>query len=292
MHKKKTSVFNVLLIVILSIFTLLMLFPFYYVIILSFASFKEYATRTLYIIPYTFDLSAYKLLFANNNIVRSIVVTVLVTVIGTAYNLFMTTTFAYALSRKGVPGRKLILNLVVFTMFFGGTLVSFFVTIRTVGLMNKFWVMIIPTGINVWYLMIMKSYFMSLPDSIMESAKIDGANDVFMLIKIILPISAPVIASISLFYAVERWNEWWYSMMFISDVKLRPLQLILRETMNSMSANVSNSMAREMMMKNKPMNIPAVKSAVVVITVAPILLVYPFIQKYFATGIMVGSIKE
>ena len=292
MIKKKLSIYESVFLLILGLGALLMLFPFYYVIILSLADFRTYANKTLYILPYVIDFSAYKLLFSNNNIVNSIIVTFIVTVVGTVYNMFMTTTFAYALSRKSLPGRRLILNLVIFTMFFGGTLISFFVTIRTIGLVNKLWVMIIPTGISVWYMLIMKNYFISLPESIGESARMDGANDIYLLVKIILPISAPVLASITLFYAVERWNEWWYAMMFISDTNLRPLQLILRETMNSMSANISNSMAREMMMKNKPMNIPALKSAIVVVTVTPILIVYPFIQKYFAAGIMVGSIKE
>lgn len=168
MIKKKLSIYESVFLLILGLGALLMLFPFYYVIILSLADFRTYANKTLYILPYVIDFSAYKLLFSNNNIVNSIIVTFIVTVVGTVYNMFMTTTFAYALSRKSLPGRRLILNLVIFTMFFGGTLISFFVTIRTIGLVNKLWVMIIPTGISVWYMLIMKNYFISLPESIGE----------------------------------------------------------------------------------------------------------------------------
>ena len=272
--------------------TLASLFPFYYVFILSFAGYKEFVNQSLYILPYSFDILIYLFLFSTQSIVRAVIVTVCITIIGCAFNMFMTVTFAYGMAKKKMPGRKLIMGLVLFTMFFGGTLISYFLTIKTLGLMNSFWVMILPTGLSVWYFLIMKNYFQTIPDSLEESAKIDGANDLLILLKIILPVSTPVLASIGLFYAVERWNEWWSAMLFINNVKYKPLQLLLRETISSVVANIPNADARDSIMKDKPLNIPSLKAAMVIITVTPIMLAYPFIQKYFATGIMIGSIKE
>lgn len=276
----------------LGIVTLVSLFPFYYVFILSFAGYKEFVNQTLYILPYSFDISMYLFLFSSQSIVRAAAVTIAVTVIGCSFNMFMTVTFAYGMAKKKMPGRKIIMGLVLFTMFFGGTLISYFFTIKMLKLMNSFWVMILPTGLSVWYFLIMKNYFQTIPESLEESAKIDGANDFLILLKIILPVSTPVLASIGLFYAVERWNEWWSAMLFINNAKYKPLQLILRETISSVVANIPNADARDSIMKDKPLNIPSLKAAMVIITVTPIMLAYPFIQKYFATGIMIGSIKE
>jgi putative aldouronate transport system permease protein len=176
-------------------------------------------------------------------------------------------------------------------MFFSGGLIPYYLVVQSLNLVNNILVMVIPTGITTMYLIIMKNYFNSLPDSIEESAKVDGANDLYILWKIVLPISKPFIATFALFYAVDRWNEWYNALIFISDSAKVPLQIYLRELLINMNVQLSSSAAAVVESK-AGVGIQATQMASIVISAIPIMCVYPFLQKHFVRGIMVGSIKE
>lgn len=282
---------NIVITAVLTLLALVAMFPFYNVIILSFASVEGMARHPVYLLPYSFELTTYKNLFAEVNFYRAFGVSVFVTIAGVALNMFLSVLGAYALSKKAMPGRNFILSAVLFTMFFSGGLIPYYLVIQSLNLVNNILVMVIPTGITTMYLIIMKNYFNTLPDSIEESAKVDGANDLYILWKIVLPISKPFIATFALFYAVDRWNEWYNSLIFISDSAKVPLQIYLRELLINMNVQLSSSAAAVVESK-AGVGIQATQMASIVIAAIPIMCVYPFLQKHFVRGIMVGSIKE
>ncbi len=282
---------NIVITAVLTLLALVAMFPFYNVIILSFASVEGMARHPVYLLPYSFDLTTYKNLFAEVNFYRAFGVSVFVTITGVVLNMFLSVLGAYALSKKAMPGRNFILSAILFTMFFSGGLIPYYLVIQSLNLVNNILVMVVPTGITTMYLIIMKNYFNTLPDSIEESAKVDGANDLYILWKIILPISKPFIATFALFYAVDRWNEWYNSLIFISDSAKVPLQIYLRELLINMNVQLSSSAAAVVESK-AGVGIQATQMASIVISAIPIMCVYPFLQKHFVRGIMVGSIKE
>ncbi|RIX52383.1 carbohydrate ABC transporter permease [Paenibacillus nanensis] len=289
--KKGLSPFDIAVYIVLGLLSLITFFPFYNVLIISIAKFEVISQHNLYLLPLSFDLTAYKVILSDGKFWSSAINTVIVTVAGVLFSMAISVTGAYALSKKGMPGRNGMLTLILFTMFFNGGLIPFYLIIKDLGLVNNILVMIIPAGLNTFYLIIMKNYFGTLPESLEESAKLDGANDLYILFKIILPISAPFIATFGLFYAVERWNEWWYALIFISDSAKTPLQIYLRETLIT-SNQLLNTLAQQAAdSDSSKVYTPALQMATIVISSVPILMVYPFLQKHFAKGILVGSIK-
>jgi len=289
--QKGDTIINVMITTLLVILAVVAMFPFYNVLVLSFASVKGMAEHSIYLLPYTFDLTSYGKLFKETSFYRAFGVSVFVTAMGVALNMFLSVTGAYALSKKGMPGRNILLSLVLFTMFFSGGLIPFYLVVKSVNLVNNILVMVIPTGVTTMYLIIMKNYFNTIPASIEESAKVDGANDMYILLKIVLPISKPFIATFALFYAVDRWNEWYNALIFISDSAKIPLQIYLRGLLINMSVQLSSSAAAVVDSK-AGVGIQATQMASIVISAIPIMCIYPFMQKHFARGIMVGSIKE
>ncbi len=291
--KRKFSIANFVIIVALGIAALVSIIPFYTTILLSFSKLGDISSQKVFLLPSNFDLSSYKLLFAEGKATRGFIITVFVAVCGTALNMIVTTAGAYALSKKSLPGRNAIFNLIIFTMFFNGGLIPYFLTLQKLHLQNNILVMIIPVAVNTFYLILMKNFFNTIPASLEESAKIDGANDIIILVRIALPVSLPIVAAISLFYSVDRWNEWWNAMIFINDTKLYPLQLVLRETLTNVNTIINGSSSAGPQTAQLVRNVypDSVKAAIIVVSALPILLVYPFLQKYFATGIMIGSIK-
>jgi putative aldouronate transport system permease protein len=191
-----------------------------------------------------------------------------------------------------MPGRNALLTIVVFTMFFSGGLIPYYLTVKAVGLVNNILVLIIPLGINTFNLIIMKNFFTTIPPSLEESAKIDGANDLYVLWKVVLPTSAPILATITLFYAVDRWNEWWHAMLFISNRDMFPLQMVLREILFDFSQMMGSAIGASIRASKVNIYPRSVQMAIVVVTAVPILLVYPFLQKHFTKGILLGSLKE
>ncbi|RAP73807.1 carbohydrate ABC transporter permease [Paenibacillus montanisoli] len=280
--KSKADLLLHALFIILSVCAL---FPFYTVLISSFG------TPTGIIRPTTFTLEGYEQII-KYGVGRAFTVSVAVTLIGTFLSLFLTTIAAYALSKKGMPGWKYIMGFIIFTMFFGGGLIPYYLTVKGVGLMDSYWVMILPSAVNTFYIWIMLSFFREFPVSLEESAKIDGAGDFSILMRIVIPTSMPVIASISLFYAVDRWNDWYTPMLFLTDADKYPMQLMLRNMLTSISQILSMNNGVSAIDQSK-VKIPqdSLKMAAIMVTSLPIMAVYPFLQKYFAKGVMIGSIK-
>ena len=285
------STLDIVIAVILGFMTLAAVFPFYQVVLLSFADMASYAKHPLYLLPYCFDLTGYKTIFEDPMFFTSLGVTLFITLVGTSLNMFLSVMGAYVLSRKYLMGRKVILNLIIFTMLFNGGLIPTYLVIKNLKLVNTVWAMILPCGISTYYLIIMKNYFMSLPDSLLEAARLDGANEWNILTRVVLPISVPFMATFILFYAVERWNEWYLANLYINKSALYPLQTYLRNVLISMS-NTLNDIAKQFMQGHAKVNSTAVQMATIVVATVPILCVYPFVQRHFVKGVMVGGIKE
>lgn len=270
---------------------LVMIFPFWNVFVTSVATEGEFYSTPFILWPKETTFNWYRFIFSNDKIITSFFVTVFVTVAGTVYSLFLTTTLAYGLSKKTLPGRSFFLTLIIITMFFDGGLIPYYMLIRNMGFVNKIWVMIIPTGVNVWYFTLIKSFFNQLPASLEESAKIDGASELRIFTRIILPLSKPTLATFALFYGVAYWNLWYPAMLYITDQKLFPLQLLLRKIIVQSDKPASLLQAYSQTAGTTVIFEEGVKMATVMVATLPIVLVYPFLQKYFVKGIMLGSMK-
>ena len=261
---KKSRTFDVVVIIMFAALALLTLYPFYNVIILSFSNTESVAKHIPYLLPFALDLTGYKTIIQDSDFINS---------------------------RKYLDGRNMIMSVIVFTMLFGGGLVPTYMVIKDMGLINKVWAMILPTAINTYYLIIMKNYFLGLPDGLFEAAKLDGAGEWTMLWKVAFPLSKPIMATFTLFYAVDRWNEWYNALLYINKKALSPLQIYLRDILTSLNSQLSTQ-AQQMMGSTQKVSTSAVQMATIVITALPIMLVYPYLQKYFVNGVMVGGIKE
>jgi putative aldouronate transport system permease protein len=276
---------------ILVLIALIIVYPFYNCLLQSVLPYEYSTTFGFYIIPPALDLINYKVLLLSPQIQSGARVTLLIAILGTAYNMFLTVTLGYSLSRKGYYGRTFFINLVLVTMFFSGGLIPSYILVRSLGMMDSIASMIIPLGITPFWLILMKSYFSSVPDSLIESAKIDGANEIIILIKIMIPVAMPIIATITLFYSVARWNEWFNGMIYIRAQAKKPLQLLLRDMLVRMDSSLYDQSAAAALQGAEKLYSQSVRMAMVMITAIPILCVYPFLQKYFVKGIMLGSLK-
>ncbi|KEQ25901.1 carbohydrate ABC transporter permease [Paenibacillus tyrfis] len=272
--------------------TLLMVLTIYPIMYVAFASVSDAASlmahKGMLWTPLGFSLEAYASVFNNPMILKGYGNTLFVVVVGLAFNLSLTAFGAYALSRKSLRYRKPLMLFIVFTMFFSGGLIPFYFTVKGIGLADSLWALIIPHAINTFNLIIMKTSFEAIPDSLEESAKIDGANDFVILFRIMLPLSMPVIAVMMLYYGVSHWNSWFHAMIFLQDRSLYPLQLVLREILLQGEAS---SMAVGATESDVAMLSVTLKYATIIVATVPILLVYPFLQKYFVKGALVGAIK-
>lgn len=278
--------FNILFMIFIIIITL---YPMLYV---AFASFSDSARllqhRGLLLKPLGFNLNAYKLVFKNPMIVKGYGNTIFIVVVGVTLNIMMTSLGAYFMSRKNVMLKGPITFLFVFTMFFSGGMVPFYLTVKDLGITNTLWSTIIPFLINTYNMIIMRTAFLAIPDSLEESAKLDGAGHFTILARIVLPLSKAVIAVMVLYYAVEKWNGWFWASVFIRNRELYPLQVILREILlqndtNAMTGGI-NAMDQEAISES-------VKYATIMVATVPVLCVYPFLQKYFVKGVLIGSVK-
>jgi ABC-type sugar transport system, permease component len=285
--EKTYDAFNVL---IITIFTLSCLYPFWYIVVASFSSPLEVAKqRGIMLLVKGFTLEAYKAVFANPNIWTGYANTAFYVIVGSVVNLFMTVLAAYGLSRKNVWGRGAIMKMIVFTMFFGGGLIPSFLMMKNFGLVDSRWALILPGAISTYNMIIMRTSFQGVPASLEESARIDGANDFTIMYKIIVPLSLPVMAVITLYYAVGHWNAFFGAVVYLRTKKLYPLQLILREVLIS---NSTDSMMTDASSADKAGLREIIKYATIIVSTIPILFLYPFLQKYFVKGVMIGSLKE
>ncbi|MBD3917423.1 carbohydrate ABC transporter permease [Paenibacillus sp. PR3] len=281
--------FDVINYIVLGLFAAAAVLPFLYIIAGSFASDAELTKRAVFLIPKTFTANAYRFIFSTDTIMKSIGVSIYVTVIGTLVNLAFTVTMAYALAKRGLMGRNLVLNLVIFSMLFGGGMIPTYLVIRDLHLLDTYWALMLPGAINAFNLIIVKNFFQELPPELEEAARIDGCSEIGLLLRIVLPLSAPVLATFTLFYAVGHWNDFFSSLLYLNDPQKWPLQVLLRQIvlLSQAAAGDLNSMDPNFV---KPPE-QSIKMAVIVVGTVPILLVYPFLQKHFAKGVLLGSVK-
>ena len=262
------------------------LFPFINIISSSFVTVDEFMARNFILIPRTFSLDAYRFVLSTPTIFRSMAVSIGVTVVGTFVSIILTSFMAYGLSRRYLVGRKLVNFLVLFTMLFSGGMIPTFLVVSNLGLINSYWSLILPSAVSAFNLIIMKNFFQGLPDSLEESAKIDGCNDFMIFIKIIVPLSMASFATISLFYAVNYWNSITNAILYLHDTTRWPLQVVLRQLVI-----VSSGMQGDISSVDVVPPAQTLQMAVIVIATIPMLLVYPFVQKHFVKGSLMGSVK-
>lgn len=285
-----SRIFDIFNVVFMSMCIIIMLFPLYNVFIISIISQGEFFSRPLTLWPQRPNLYSYQFIFSSSTIPKALGITIFITVVGTIISMVFTTMLAYGLSKKFLPGRNFFMTLILFTMFFGGGLIPFYMLVRDLGLINKVMVNILPTAVSAFNMIIMRTFFSQLPESLEESAYIDGANYFTILLRIVVPLSVPVLATMILFHGVGYWNTWWFSQLFVQDRSLHPLQLVLRrmvveqEQMLDMGTQPGGP-------SKESLYAESIKMATVVVAVIPIICVYPFLQKYFMKGIMLGALK-
>ncbi|MFC5652864.1 carbohydrate ABC transporter permease [Paenibacillus solisilvae] len=277
---------NILLLILLS---LAMVFPLYYVLSVSLTDPKEYLKGGLILYPHKFTLENYKYLLSTPLFIRSMGVSTFLAVVGTALGLIVTSALAYTLSRKRLLGRKAILLLILVTILFHPGIIPNYLLIRDMGLMNSLWALILPALSSGWNVFLMKSFFDSIPESLEEAAVIDGCNDVNVWWRIILPLSLPALATFGLFFAVAHWNVFFNAVLYINDFQKWPLQLVLRQMLIESNTSAGGG---NMLEQGQIINPQSIKMAAVIIATIPIMMVYPFLQKHFTKGVMVGSVKE
>ncbi|MBE7014565.1 MAG: carbohydrate ABC transporter permease [Ruminococcaceae bacterium] len=284
-----SKIFDTFNVIILSVLSLVALYPFLYVLFVSFSNAQELTAYSGIVYkPVGFSLAAYKAVFENRDIYVGYMNTLFYVGVGTIVNIIMTCIAAYGISRKNFYWKKALTTMIVITMFFGGGLIPHFLVIKNLGLLNSRWVLILPTAISTYNLMILKTTFQNMPDSIEEAAKIDGANDFVILFKILFPLALPTIAVVTLYYAVGHWNSWFNAMIYITDRDKFPLQLFLREILIS---NNTDQMMQDTVTADKEQISETIQYATIIVSTIPILFLYPFLQKYFVKGIMVGAVK-
>ncbi len=280
--------FSWVIIVLLVLFTLVIIYPLYHMVIVSISNGYAVLRGEVTILPKGINFTAYSYVLTDKYIPSSYMNTIKYTVFGTLVNLVMTALCAYPLSRRRLYGRGFFTVFIAFTMFFDAGLVSNFLVVNSLGIRNTIWAIILPPAINVWYMIIMRTFFQDIPEELYESAYIDGANELSIFFRVILPLSKAVLATMLLFYAVWHWNSFLQPLIYLDDRTKYPMQLILRNIVIGADAGVysAGSVASDSGVMGQN-----IKYAVVFITILPILTVYPFVQKYFVKGVMVGSVK-
>ncbi len=281
------DIFNYLIIGLVALTTVL---PIIYIIFNSFATELELQTRPMFIIPNVWSLDAYRYIFASPKILRSFGNSIFITACGTAINLFFTVTMAYPLSKKYLRMRTPLLNMVIISMFFSGGMIPGYIVVSSwLQLRGTYWAILLPGAISAYNMMIVKNFFQGIPQELEESAHLDGCDDLTTLIKIVLPLSLPVLATFGLFYAVGHWNSYFSAMIYLTDDKMYPLQLILRNIIVTAEAAAGDMSLMDPNFVEPPKQ--SIKMAVIVVATVPIMCVYPFLQKYFVKGVMVGALK-
>lgn len=278
--------FNVLLTILI---TLIVLYPLIYILSASFSDPMAVMNGEVVLTPVDFTFAGYQKVFQNEDIVTGYLNSIQYTIVGTAVNLVMTVLGAYPLSRKDFYGRNVLTAFFAFTMFFGGGMIPTYLVIQDLGLLNNFWVMILPGAVSVWSMVIVRTFFQSsIPDELREAAVIDGCSNTRLLMTIILPLSIPVLAVITMQYAVGHWNAYFNALIYITDRDKYPLQMVLRELL--MQSKMDEMVDTEGAVTQQ-MLAESLKYAVMVVASVPVLLLYPFLQRYFVKGVMVGAIK-
>lgn len=293
--EKIFNVFNILFLFFLSIITI---YPLFYIIVYSFNEGVDSLKGGLYLWPRIFTLFNYEYVLGNGAMQRAYVITIARTVLGTVLGLFVTSIVAYGFSFKELPYRKKLMLIVLIPMLFNGGIIPYYIQLSKLHLIDTFWVYVIPSAFNIWNMFVMMKFFSEIPSSLREAALMDGAGDMKIFLRIILPLSKPVFAAIGLFIAVYHWNDWYSGSFFVGTTNLLPVQTYLQRLfqadnlgmITSNSSIIAEAAARES--QTSTMTVTSVKMAAVVIGTLPILCVYPFVQKHFVKGMLIGSVKE
>ena len=284
-------IFMVIVYIILTFCLVVVLYPLIYVVSASFSSSAAIRSGEVWLYPVDITLQGYEAVFSNHQIMTGFLNSFIYTFAGTAVNLVMTMLCAYPLSRKEFYGRGLINGIFVFTMYFGGGLVPTYMLINNLGLLNTRWVMIIPTAMSVWNVIIARTYLSStIPDALFEAAELDGCSEFQFFIRIVIPLSAPIIAVLALYYGVGNWNAYFNAMIYLSDQDLFPLQVVLRSILILGDVDMTQIQNVDAVAKKQGLA-DLLKYAVIVVASVPVMCIYPFVQKYFVKGVMIGSIK-
>lgn len=284
--KKSEAPFaDAIIVVLLIVLSLLWVIPIFHVLAKSLSGDSAVISGKVGLVPVAFQLSAYKALFNSGDMMRSLYYTVYVTALGTTINVLVTALGAYPLAQKDLIGRKIIWFLIIFTMFFSGGLIPLFLVVRSLGLLDTVWALILPTTVSTFNLILMKTFFQGLPDSLIESARMDGCPEIVILFRIIMPLSAPIIATLTLFYGMANWNVYFQALIYMTSPEKFPLQLMLQKLLGEEGSRMIASMG---------VNLPveSMKAASVFFVILPVIAVFPFVQKHFTKGALLGSVKE
>ncbi|MFC4619748.1 carbohydrate ABC transporter permease [Camelliibacillus cellulosilyticus] len=295
---KKWSAFSIVNYFLLALFAFCTLYPFIYILAYSFSDGNEALKHTIYFLPKGFTLENYIQIFKDSKFLQAYKITILRTILGTGLHLILCAMFAYALTKKTLPGRSLFAFLIFIPTLFNGGLIPQFILYRELGLNDTFWVYIFPFLYNFFNIIIMRTFFQQLPESLEESAKIDGCGDFRVFVKIILPLSGPVLATIGLFQGVFHWNDWFTGTYFVNNEALLPVQTLLNDLLTQSSA-LANAAQNAMQsggtttasMAQTSVTPESLRMATLMVATVPILCVYPFLQRFFVKGVMLGSVK-
>lgn len=285
--------------IILTLFAFLCVYPFWYILILSLNEGRDAALGGIYWWPRSFTLDNFQVMLSDPAILKALWITVKRTLLGTFGSLIVTSLVAFALSRKELPGRQSFLFVFLFIMLFSGGLIPYYLQLLNLGLLNNFWVYVIPSLFSVWNMFVMKTSFQnSIPENVIESVKLDGGGYVRIYLHIVLPFSMPLFAALGLFTAVGQWNDWFTGAFYVNDLDLQPLPTYLQRMLSTIEASQKISTSQMAAMNQTRLYNPdaittkSVRMATIMITILPILLVYPFLQRFFVKGVLIGSVKE
>lgn len=284
----KFSIFDVIIYFVIFCVALSALYPFLYMIAVSLSGTVPVLRGEVFLWPKEFTLNTYAVVFDNPDIGKAYINTILYTVLGTTISLFVTAAGAYALSKKTMLFQRPFMIMIVITLFFSGGMIPTFLVVKSYSLINTIWAMVIPTAVSSWNFIVMRTFFMNMPQEVEESGKIDGLTDIGIFFRLVLPLSSAIIATIGLFYGVAIWNNFFSALLYLRDADLFPLQVIIRNMVlqGAGGANGAGNIGGDSMIVDE-----ALKYATIIVTTVPILLVYPFLQKYFAKGALIGSVK-
>ena len=288
-QSREDRAFTAVIAVVVGLIMLLTIYPLYIVVISSFSAPMEVISGHVWLLPQGFSAEGYRRVFQNSDIFMSYKNTIIYTVLGTAVSLFFTLSAAYPLSRKKLYGRTGLMLLFTFTMFFKGGMIPTYLTVKGLGLYNNIWVMVLMGSLSIYNMIVARTFLQNtIPNEIYEATEMDGANDIQVFFQIVLPLSMPILAVLSLFYAVGIWNNYFPGLIYLKSRSLYPLQLVLREILVNDTSDMTDTLEVNM---NKLLVQESVKYCVIVVSSVPMLVLYPFLQRFFAKGVMIGAIK-
>lgn len=289
--KSKVTVFDVINYSLLTLFGLICIFPVAYVLLLSFASKADYLNANLMVIPWDFNVEAYKYIFGQGRVPRAFGISAIITVGGTLYSMLLTSLGAYAFTRKNIPGLKICFTIILITMFFSGGIIPFYLAVKSMMGLNNLWCLVLPFGINTFNMIILRNFFSQVPESLLESCRMEGASEFRVLFQFVIPLSKAGLATVALWYLVGKWDDWYWPSFFLPTAdNLYPLALELRNVLNNMAGETP--VDPNIGLDGTKLFSQGQNAAMIVVSITPILLIYPFLQKYFVKGVMIGSVKE